>query len=230
MKYYSVLVLLVVVLIVGIVWYIRATSPEYGKFDLVAVTIKEVPGKNIKELVDQKLVFTDKQGVEWTAIQGTWTDGASIPQLALGITNDRFQEEFLKAAIVHDAYCQDINETRCRNQYRSRTHRQTHLMFYEACLACGTGPVKAKVMYMAVRLCGPTWGNPGENLSKVSNDVAQISYAGCQKWIETNNPDIKKIDQWIDERVPVVIELVTVQNEVITAIEKGNLGNRSHPG
>jgi len=54
------------------------------------ITLREVPDSDLKELVDNNLVFVDKMGTEWIAPKGTVADGASVPRLALWITDGRF--------------------------------------------------------------------------------------------------------------------------------------------
>ncbi|RZK47562.1 MAG: DUF1353 domain-containing protein [Hymenobacter sp.] len=54
------------------------------------------------------------------------------------------------ASIVHDVACDT----------RSRPWRDTHYMFYLACLAGGTRRGRAKLMYLAVRNFGPRWPQP----------------------------------------------------------------------
>ncbi|MFW2371827.1 MAG: DUF1353 domain-containing protein [Gammaproteobacteria bacterium] len=117
-----------------------------------AITLREVPGADLKELVDENLVFVDKTGTEWVAPKGTVTDGASVPRLALWMTDGRFAKGFLKAAVVHDAYCQSDNETRSPNQYRAMPWKSVHRMFYEAMIAAGTTPTEARLMFAAVWL------------------------------------------------------------------------------
>jgi len=51
------------------------------------VILKEVVGEDLKELIDEDLIFTDKDGIKWIAPKGTLTDGASVPRLALAIYN-----------------------------------------------------------------------------------------------------------------------------------------------
>jgi hypothetical protein len=112
------------------------------------------------------LVFTDPANVMWKA--GKWiegspeavetgiTDGASIPDWAQPIIGDPYNEQYLKAAIVHDHYCYQENHV--------RGWRETHRMFHDALLALGVPWLKAKVMYAAVYLGGPKWVElvPGE--------------------------------------------------------------------
>ena len=132
-------------------------DPKLSAFNPSKIAIEEVTGSGFKRLLNDSLVFVDSKGVEWVAPKGTWTDGASVPRAVLWVTDGRFSEEFLKAAVVHDAYSQEENETRCPDQYQSRPWRQVHRMFYEAMLADGTPKKRAILMYTVVRLFGPKW-------------------------------------------------------------------------
>ena len=164
------------------------------------ITLREVPGSDLKELVDPGLVFEDAAGVEWFAPRGTRTDGASVPRLALWVTDGRFDREFLKGAVVHDAHCQTDNETRCPDEYRTKPWKDVHRMFYEACLAGGTSPTKARLMFAAVWLGGPRWDDPDRNLEKVPDDKLKAVFERCKVWIQENDPTIDEIEAWMDER------------------------------
>ncbi len=212
-------VLLLVAVLVG--WWIYSPVPQPGTFDPIAVTLKEVPNENVKELIDTQLVFVDAQGTKWIAPKGTWTDGASVPRLALWISDGRFQEEFLKAAIVHDAYCQEFNKTRCKDQYHKLPWRQVHRMFFEACIAGKTDPLKAKLMFAGVWWGGPKWDDPASDLSAVPDDMLSVSYHGCEQWIKTHNPSLDQIESWMTERTPVIIQVAEDQSRFFQALEQG---------
>jgi len=101
---------------------------------------------DMKKLVGNKLVYTDATNKQWTAVAGTRTDGASVPRFALSLTNGREDDKFLKAAIIHDAYCQDVNEHHCPRQYREESWQDVHRMFHQACIDCGSSPSLARIM------------------------------------------------------------------------------------
>ncbi len=202
------------------VYIIYSSIPKPGTFDPVAITLKEVPGENKKELVDKELIFVDAQGNQWKAPQGTWTDGASVPRLALWITDGRFEESFLKAAIVHDAYCQEFNQTRCRDQYRKLPWRQVHRMFFEACVAGRTDPLKAKLMYAAVWWGGPKWDDPQSDLSAVPDEMLSVGYHGCEQWIEANDPSLDNLESWMTARAPVIIQVAADQAKFFAALQQ----------
>lgn len=178
----------------------ESSSLDGGKaaFTPDEITLKEKG--NLKELVDDELQFVDSNGTEWVAPNGTLTDGASVPRLALWVTDGRFDSGFLKAAVVHDAYCQSDNETRCPEQYHTKPWRAVHRMFHEACLASGTSSTKARLMFAAVWLGGPRWDDPEHSLDHVSDELLKAEFDACKKWIEKNNPTTDAIEVWMEKR------------------------------
>jgi len=173
----------------------------------------------LKELIDERLVFTDAQGMEWIAPQGTLTDGASVPRWALPITNGRWDSAFLKAAVVHDAYCQSDNETRAPDQYRSRPWQAVHRMFHEAILAGGTTPTLAKVMFAAVWLKGPRWDDTGADADAVPSEALNRGFSGAIGWIETSDPSIEAIEQDLERRRPLLVNLYDLEVSIERALE-----------
>ena len=192
--------------------------PQPGTFQPSAISFVTVPGKNLMELTTDGLKFVDSRKVEWVAPKGTYTDGASVPRLALFVTDGRFQEEFLKAAIVHDAYCQGFNKSRCKDQFHRRPWRDVHRMFYEACLAGKTSPLKAKLMFAGVWWGGPRWDDPKRNLEVVDDAVLQMGYRSCEQFIAGTDPSVETIESWMDEREPVLIEVATLQAKYMEAL------------
>jgi hypothetical protein len=91
--------------------------------------------------------FVDAAGIGWQATKGLLTDGASIPPWATPIVGDPFEEAFIKAAVIHDHYC----------DRRVRPWRQTHRVFYEALRVSQVPKGKAGIMYFAVMIGGPKW-------------------------------------------------------------------------
>lgn len=123
------------------------------------------------------LTFTDGRNIRWKA--GKWvegspvtietgtTDGASVPGWAQPIIGEPFDDEYLKAAVLHDHYCYKENHV--------RGWRDTHRMFFNALQALQVPPLKSKIMYAAVYLGGPKWTVlvPGENCGQnCINDAA----------------------------------------------------------
>jgi hypothetical protein len=91
--------------------------------------------------------YKDPAGVRWQTKAQDKTDGASIPSWAQPFVGDPFTKEYIKAAVIHDHYC----------DRHVRPWRQTHKVFYDALLESGVSPARAKLLYYAVYLGGPKW-------------------------------------------------------------------------
>ncbi|UYZ60194.1 DUF1353 domain-containing protein [Hymenobacter latericus] len=142
---------------------IRVNPPRKGSFNLPTAPLVKAP----KDFVSNQLyTYTDTTGKVWTAPVQTITDGASIPKPALAIIGDRYDDPYVGAALVHDAYCSSENNKGA--SFHKASWRQVHRMFYDACVAGGTNPVKAKIMYAAVWLFGPRWEFPTPGRSPAS--------------------------------------------------------------
>lgn len=98
-------------------------------------------------ILKDALRFTDASGTVWEAKAMLKTDGASIPGIFQPFVGAPFDEKFIKAAIVHDHYC----------DRHVRSWRKTHRVFYDALLDQGVSAAKAKTMYLAVLVGGPKW-------------------------------------------------------------------------
>lgn len=103
--------------------------------------------KTGKCILKHELRFTDSKQLVWEAAAGLETDGASIPTFFQPIVGEPFEDAFIKAAIVHDHYC---------NRH-VRPWRATHRVFFEGLVDQGVPLAKAKLMYYAVFLGGPKW-------------------------------------------------------------------------
>ena len=107
------------------------------------------PNRNVRVLED--FTFTQaNDGTVWQAPSGSIVNGASIPRVLWTLVGSPFTGDYVYASIVHDVACDT----------RTRPWRDTHYMFYLACLAGGTRPGRAKLMYLAVRNFGPRWPMP----------------------------------------------------------------------
>jgi len=95
----------------------------------------------------QDFGFRDRNGVEWQAAAGNCTDGASIPGWAQGIVGGPFEADVIRAAVIHDHYC----------DRRVRSWPETHRVFYDALRVHGMPRGKAMTMYFAVLAGGPKW-------------------------------------------------------------------------
>lgn len=95
----------------------------------------------------EPLSFKDPSGLVWEAAAQLKTDGASIPAVFQPFVGNPFDEAFIKAAIIHDHYC----------DRHVRSWRTTHRVFYHALIDQGVAVAKAKTMYLAVLIGGPKW-------------------------------------------------------------------------
>lgn len=93
------------------------------------------------------LRFIDSAKVVWEARADLPTDGASIPGVFQPLIGSPFDPAFIKAAVIHDHYC----------DWHVRPWTQTHRVFYEALITGGVSQGTAKTMYFAVFLGGPKW-------------------------------------------------------------------------
>jgi hypothetical protein len=124
--------------------------------------------------VAYKLRYTDPNSLVWQADAENITDGASIPFWAQPVIGDPYDETFIKAAVIHDHYCEE--------QHRVRTWYETHKIFYYALLNQGVEDGKAKLMYLAVLIGGPKWrtvitgrdcGKNCTNANKVRTEITR---------------------------------------------------------
>lgn len=93
--------------------------------------------------------FIDGAELAWDVPGGARINGASIPQWLWTITGSPYVGNYRDASVVHDWYC-------C---VRTRTSDATHAMFHEAMIVSGVSPVRARIMYAAVRYAGPSWSD-----------------------------------------------------------------------
>lgn len=209
----------VVFVAVVIVIILVKVPPSSGGFKPNRISLIEQG--DLKELLDAKLTFVDSAGLRWVAPQGTLTDGATVPRLVLPITDGRWDASFLKAAVVHDAYCQEENKSRTPEQYQSRPWPTVHRMFFEAMIAGGTDPSLAKLMYAAVWLAGPRWNDAQRDLGDLPAGMLMRGFSGTKTWIERYDPSISEIEAHFNSREPVLVELYQLESGVLSAL-KGN--------
>jgi hypothetical protein len=128
-------------------------DPAAGVFSgtpkLEFIDTPNAPNRNVRVLEDFTFTRAD-DGTVWDAPAGSLVDGASIPRVLWSVVGSPFTGDYVYASIVHDVAC----------HVRSRPWRDTHYMFYLACLAGGTRRGRAKLMYLAVRNFGPHWPEP----------------------------------------------------------------------
>ena len=128
-------------------------DPTAGEFSatpkLEFIDTPGAPNRLVRVIED--FTFTQAlDGPVWEAPGGSLVNGASIPRVLWTLVGSPFTGDYVYASIVHDVACDT----------RRRPWRATHYMFYQACLAGGTRPGRAKLMYLAVRNFGPRWPEP----------------------------------------------------------------------
>ena len=112
-------------------------------------------GKAVAEFLDdgrlvqlkQPFAYVDPFTMRWDVPSGWKVDGASIPKPLWSIVDSPFVGKYRKASIIHDYYCDT----------RERPWGAVHRVFYDAMLTSKVHPLRAKVMYAAVRWGGPRW-------------------------------------------------------------------------
>ncbi len=111
--------------------------------------------------------YIDPKGVGWQAKAGLKTDGASIPSWAQPIIGGAWEEQFVRAAVIHDHYC--IRTVRTRSS--------THRMFYDALIESGVSRLKALAMYYAVTVGSHMWISlmEGHNCSGLRNCIQNVN-------------------------------------------------------
>lgn len=114
-----------------------------GRLELIPAGCEQM----LKCTLKSEFGFIDSEGTGWQARAGLETDGASIPDWAQPFVGGQFDKEFVRAAVIHDHYC----------DRHVRSWRKTHWVFYDALLASGVDNAKAALMYFAVYLGGPKW-------------------------------------------------------------------------
>lgn len=105
----------------------------------------------------EPLVYVDSCGRRWTAPAGYRTDGASIPRFFWRVIGSPFVGKYRRAAVIHDVYCSEGKKLK-KNKVligKDRKSPAIHKLFHEMMLTDGTSRLRARVMYLAVRICGP---------------------------------------------------------------------------
>ncbi len=142
--------------------------------------------------------FIDASGQRWLAPQGTKTDGASIPTVFLSFFGNPYHPDYRAAAIVHDAFCQEVNKTGA--SFQKRKWRETHQMFYEALVESNVDSLTAQLMFAGVWLGGPRWNDTKHLLDDVSEEVLKEEFQKCQKWLSKSKRSNEELIAWMDRR------------------------------
>lgn len=102
-------------------------------------------GRSMKLTAD--LIYTDRNGREWIAKSGSVVDGGSIPRMLWSIIGSPLVGKYRRATVIHDVYCQS----------KDRPHKSVHRVFNEMMKADDVPLFKRKLMYIGVKICGPSW-------------------------------------------------------------------------
>jgi hypothetical protein len=102
------------------------------------------PGDRRMQLL-RAFTYTDPDGRPWTAPNEMKTDGASIPPALWSFVGSPFTGPYRRAAIVHDAACDDAGDDPVQRASADR-------MFYFACLCGGCSAKQAELLYAGVRV------------------------------------------------------------------------------
>jgi hypothetical protein len=110
--------------------------------------------------------YIDPSGLGWQAKAGLMTDGSSIPNRAQLIVGGAWDQQFIRASVIHDWYCDRT----------VRSRRLTHRMFYDALIESGVPKVKALAMYYGVLVGSHMWISliEGQPCSGIDNCVRNI--------------------------------------------------------
>lgn len=117
----------------------------------------------------EPLVFHQTRGQRiWTAPVGTYTDGASIPQIFWSVIGGPFEGKYRDAAVNHDYEC-------CARQH---PWQEVHRMFYDGMMARSVEYWRACLMYFAVYFFGPRWPKPAAPPKRgfTEGDIARAAY------------------------------------------------------
>jgi hypothetical protein len=149
--------------------------------------------------LSEPLQFTDGEGRQWLAPEATLTDGASIPAVFVPIIGLPREPKFANAAALHDAYCGIGNET--GPVYHAKTWQEVHRLLYDALVASGTDPTKAKIMFAAVWLGGPRWYENGRSDSAVATVSPSIKVEAMRRtmvMIRDTQPDMPELIAFLE--------------------------------
>ncbi|MBJ6142099.1 DUF1353 domain-containing protein [Hymenobacter sp. BT559] len=119
-------------------------DPTAGVFsDTPKIDFIDTPNApNRKVRVIDDFTFTEAaNGTVWEAPSGSLVDGASIPRVLWSLVGSPFTGDYVYGSIVHDVACDT----------RTRPWRDTHYMFYLACLPGGRHPPRPRQAHVPGR-------------------------------------------------------------------------------
>jgi len=145
------------------------------------------------KILDADLRFIDPNNTAWLASRGDVTDGASIPELFQPIIGGPWKADYLPAAVMHDHYT--------NKEHLVRTWWDTDRMFYQAMLVRDVDFIKASVMYYAVYVFGPHWGElqPGVPCGPKCISITKNKSMQPADYDLSHMPELKEVQQRIKD-------------------------------
>lgn len=193
---------LIVLTSVVLAFYPEPSQAEFiGQFELAPVGCEQ---QNQCTLT-YDFKYKDPGGVVWQAAANNTTDGATIPLWAQSIVGKPFDKMFVRAAVIHDHYC----------ERHVRPWRQVHRVFYDALIESQVSEKKAKLMYYAVYLGGPKWieliagANCGDNCTfkygaggDMSDGITEPTYVTRKSEYDAPGflEELKNVEKLIDDQ------------------------------
>lgn len=159
-----------------------------------------------------QLDFVDGGGATWVAPKGIVTDGASIPPIFVPIVGDPTSPEFVNAAAVHDAYCGIGNEQAAT--FHDATWQRVHIMFYDALRVGGVPEIKAKLMFAAVWLGGPRWGDVEFQPEAQPTGAMQAAMRRTRLFVQGSNPSIPRLIAFLSRQERAVMRAAALAGPV----------------
>lgn len=96
------------------------------------------------EIIQRNATFVDPQGQEWQIYVGDRINGLSVPRFFWRLLMP-YEGKFREASAFHDVWC----------DLRTRSSKETHLMFYNAMRANGVDRLRAWLAWQIVNTFGP---------------------------------------------------------------------------
>lgn len=162
-------------------------------------------------LLLEDFVYVDPKGQKWIAPKGSQTDGATIPQAVWSIIGGPFEGQYREAAVIHDVYCDT----------KTAPWRDVHRIFYYANRAAGISEARSKILYGAVMIGGPKWGD-GKSKCYSCHDtgstmvvpdsrgrvvalppVTETDVRRLADFVNTMDPTLEQIDDYVKRNHPM---------------------------